>query len=52
VRSLTSSAGDLRADAGTWSAPDGAHGRWLCVRRRGADGDLAPVIETAPHDGR
>jgi len=48
LRSLTSSAGDLRSEIGTWTAPGGARGRWLAVLRRGADGQLAPAVETAP----
>jgi ketosteroid isomerase-like protein len=51
VRSLTSSAGDLRAEVGTWSAPGGARGRWLRVLRRGARGALAVVVDTAPRAG-
>ncbi|HET9596616.1 MAG TPA: nuclear transport factor 2 family protein [Anaeromyxobacteraceae bacterium] len=52
VRSLTSSAGDLRAEVGTWSAPGGARGRWLSVLRRSAGGKLTPVVETAPRAER
>ena len=51
VRSLTSSAGDLRAEIGTWSAPGGERGRWLRVLRRGPDGALTVAVETSPRAG-
>lgn len=47
ARKLVSGAGDLEASAGTWLGSDGRRGSFLSVLLRGADGALAPAVETA-----
>ena len=47
ARTLASRAGDLEARTGTWVRADGKRGGFLSIRRRGADGVLAPAVETA-----
>lgn len=46
ARTVASDAGDLEARAGTWLGSDGRRGSFLTVLR-GADGALAPAVETA-----
>lgn len=45
-RRLASRAGDLQAEVGTWTTPDGARGSFLSVLRRGEGGVLEPAAET------
>jgi ketosteroid isomerase-like protein len=47
VRTLASRARDLEAHTGLWLGPDGQRGSYLSVLRRGRDGTLAQVVDTA-----
>jgi ketosteroid isomerase-like protein len=47
ARTLVSGGGDLEASTGTWLGSDGRRGSFLSVLLRGADGALAPAVETA-----
>jgi hypothetical protein len=47
VRTLASRARDLEARTGLWLGPDGQRGSYLSILRRGRDGTVEVVVDTA-----